>query len=88
MIWWGVTCLPNSGFLPTPYSCPVTSSIVGPTDDMSGSGLLSTTLPMEVVMVSRYTNLVVLSWTTLLELMLDIPGVVISPMDITSMHAS
>ena len=39
-------------------------------------------------MVSRYTDLVVSSWTILLELTLEIPGAVISPMDITSTDVS
>ena len=57
-------------------------------DDMSRSGLLSTTLPMEVVMVSIYIHLVVSSWTTLLALMLEIPVVATILMDITSMDVS
>ena len=39
-------------------------------------------------MVSRYIDPVVSSWTTLLKLMLEIPGATISPMDITSMDIS
>ena len=55
---------------------------------MPGSGPLSTTLPMEVVMVSIYIDLVVSSWMTLLELILEIPAVVTILMDITSMDMS
>ena len=64
------------------------SSVVGPTDDMPGSSPLSTTIPMEVVTVSIYIDLVVSSWTTLLEPMLEIPDVVTILMDITSMDMS
>ena len=55
---------------------------------MFGSGPLSTTLPMEVVMVCIYINLVVLSWMTLLALTLEIPVVATILMDITSMDMS
>ena len=78
----------GSDLNPTPYSCPVTSSIVGPTDDMPWSGPLSTTLPMEVVRVSININPVVSSWMTLLELRLEIPEVVSILMDIMSMDVS
>ena len=40
------------------------------------------TLPTEVVMVSMYTSPIVSSWTTWLELTLEMPGVDTSPMDI------
>ena len=72
----------------TPYSCPVTSSIVGPAGDMPHSSPLSTTLPMEVVRVSINIDLVVSSWMTLLEVMLEIPEVVSIPTDIVSMDMS
>ena len=55
---------------------------------MPGSSPLSTTLPMEAVMVSIYIDPVVSSWTTLLELMLEIPVVVTILIDITSMDIS
>ena len=69
-------CPPNSRYL-TPYSCPVTSLIVGPVDKASVSGLLSTILPMEAAMVSRYTDPVELSQTILLVLMLEILSVIL-----------
>ena len=47
------------------------SSITGPS---LGSELPRTILPMEVIMVSRYTSPVVSSFTTQLELMLERPG--------------
>ena len=47
------------------------SSIVGPSLD---SVLPKTILPMEVIMVSRYTSPIVSSFTTWLELMLERPG--------------
>ena len=71
-----------------PYSCPVTSSIAGPTGDRPQSSPLSTTLPMEVVRVSIKINPVVSSLMTLLELMLEIPEMVSILMDITSMDVS
>ena len=55
------------------------SSIVGPSLD---SILPRTILPMEVIMVSRYTSPVVSSFTTQLELMLKRPGFDTIPMDI------
>ena len=69
-------CLPNSGYS-TPYSFPVTSPIVGPVDKASVSSPLSTILPMEVAMVSRYMDPVELSQTILLALMLEILGVIL-----------
>ena len=71
-----------------PYSCPVTSSIVGPAGDRPQSSPLSTTLPMEVVRVSIKIDPVVSSLMTLLKLMLEIPEVVSILMDITSMDVS
>ena len=56
-------------------------SIVGPSLD---SVLPKTILPMEVIMVSRYTSPVVSSFTTQLELMLERPGFDTIPMDIGS----
>ena len=49
------------------------SSIVEPSLD---SVLPKTILPMEVVMVSRYTDPVELSWTILLALMLETLGII------------
>ena len=69
-------CLPNGRYL-TPYSFLVTSLIVGPADKASVSGPLSTILPMEAAMVSRYTDLVELSQTILLALMLEILSVIL-----------
>ena len=57
----------------------VMSSMMGPS---FGSDLLRKTLPMEVVMVSMYTSPIVSSLTTRLELTLEMPGVITSPMDI------
>ena len=50
------------------------SSIMGPS---LGSELPKTILPMEAAMVLRYMDLVELSWTILLELMLEILGVIL-----------
>ena len=69
-------CLPNGGYS-TPYSISVTSLIVGPADKTSVSGPLSTILPMEVAMVSRYMDPVELSQAILLVLMLEILGVIL-----------
>ena len=54
------------------------SSIVGPSLD---SELPRTILPMEVAMVSRYTDPVELSQTILLVLMLEILSVILSTAD-------
>ena len=69
-------CLPNSGYL-TPYSFSVTSLIVGPADKASVTSPLSTILLMEAAMVSMYMDLVELSQTILLVLMLEILGVIL-----------
>ena len=55
------------------------SSIVGPS---LGSEPPRTILPMEVIMVSRYTSPVVLSFTAWLELTLERLGLDTIPMDI------
>ena len=47
-----------------------------------GSELPRTILPMEVIMVSRYTSPMVSSFTTRLELTLERPGLDTIPMDI------
>ena len=75
--WWGRLHPPNGGFCPTPYCHSVTFSIADPAAKASASGPLNTILPIEVVMVSRYTDLVELSHTILLALMLEIPGVIL-----------
>ena len=72
------SCLPNSRFVEDSYDWSVMSSIVGPSLD---SVLPKTILPMEVVMVSRYTSPVVSSFTTQLELTLKRPGFDTIPMD-------
>ena len=69
-------CLPNGGYS-TPYSFSVTSLIVGPVDKASVSCLLTTILLMEAAMVSRYTDMVELSQTILLVLMLEILSVIL-----------
>ena len=76
---WGRLHLPNSGFSEGSYGWSVMSSIVGPSVD---SVLPRTILPMEVIMVSRYTNPRVLSFTTRLELMLERLWLDTIPMDI------
>ena len=63
----------------------VMSSMMGPSFRFD---LLRMTLPTEVAMVSMYTSPIVLSLTTWLELTLEMPGVIISPMDIVSMGVS
>ena len=57
-------------------------------EQASGSGPLRATLPMEVVMVSRYVTLVASSFTMQLALILEIPGVVTSLMGMVPMGAS
>ena len=69
-------CPPNGRYL-IPYSCPVISSKVGPVDKASVSGPLSTILPIEAAMVSRYADLVELSQTILWALMLEIISVIL-----------
>ena len=71
--------LPNSRFAEDSYDWSIMSSIVGPSLD---SILPKTILPMEVIMVSRYTSPVVSSFTTQLELMLKRLGFDTIPMDI------
>ena len=55
---------------------------------MSRSSPLSSTLLMEIVMVSIYIDPVVSSWMILLTLTLEIPVVATILMDITSMDVS
>ena len=59
----------------------MTSSIVGPGDEASESGPLRATLPKEVVTVSMYVTPVASSLTMWLVLMVEIPGVATTPMD-------
>ena len=88
-LWQGIiNCLPNSSYWLTTYSQSVTSLIVGPVEEASGSGPLRATLPMEVVMVSMYVMSVTLSLTMWLVLTLEIPGVATSPMGMMPMGAS
>ena len=57
-------------------------------EQASGSGLLRATLPTEVVRVSRYVTPLPSSFTMQLALILEIPGVVTSPMGMVPMGAS
>ena len=65
--------LPNGGFAEDSYGWSFMSSIVGPSLD---STLPKTILPMEFVMVPRYTDPVEMSRTTLLALMLETLGII------------
>ena len=88
-LWQGmIICLPNSNYWLTTYSQLVTSSIVGPVEEASGSGPLRATLPMEVVMVSTYVTHITLSLMMQLVLILEMPGVATSPMGMVPMGAS
>ena len=88
-LWQGIiNCPPNGSYQLTAYSQSVTSSIIGPVEEASGSGPLRATLPMEVVMVSMYVMPVTLSLTMRLVLTLEIPGVTTSLMDMVLMGAS
>ena len=60
--------LPNGRFADSSYDWSIMSSIVGPS---LGSDLPRTTLPMEVVTASRYRDLVELSQTILLSVILS-----------------
>ena len=66
----------------------MTSLIVGPGDEASGSGPLRATLPMEVVSVSMYVTLVASSLMMRLVLMVEIPGVTTTPMGMVPRGAS
>ena len=61
------------------------SSITGPS---LGSKPPRMILPTEVIMVSRYTSPMVLSFTTRIELMLERPGLNTIPMDIVHTGSS
>ena len=61
---------------------------MGPVGEASGLGPLRVTLPMEVVTVSMYVMPIASSLMIQLELMLEIPGVTTSPMDMEMMGAS
>ena len=88
-LWQGIiNCPPNGGYWLTAYTQSATSSIVGPVEQASVSGLLRATLPMEVVMVSRYVMAVTSSFTMWLALILEILGVTISLMGMVPMGAS
>ena len=63
------------------YTQLVTSSIVGPMDEVSGSVPLRATLPTEVVTVSIYVTPVASSLMMWLMLMVEILGVATTPMD-------
>ena len=88
-LWQGIiNCPPNGSFWLTVYTRSVISSIVGPVEQASGSGLLRATIPMKVVMVSRYVMPVTSSFTMWLALILEIPGVATSLMGMVPMGAS
>ena len=88
-LWQGIiNCLPNSSYQLTVYTWSVISSMVGPVEQASGSGPLRATLPTEVVMVSRYITPAALSFTMQLALILEILGVITSPMGMVPMGAS
>ena len=74
---------PNGRFQSASYSLSVMSSIVGP-GAFGFSEVVSpliTILLMEVVMVSTYVRPVASSLTIQLDLTLEIPGAITSPMD-------
>ena len=64
-----------------PYSWLVMSSMVGPVEVACRFGPQRIILPMEVVTVSTYVRPVASSVTMQLELTLDIPGIITSPID-------
>ena len=66
----------------------MTSFILRPWDEVSGSGLLRATLPMEVVTMSTYVTPVTSSLMVQLMLMVEILGVATIPMGIASWGAS
>ena len=74
-----------AGFVEGFHNWSVMSSFTGPS---LGPKLPRMILPMEVIMVSRYTSPVVLSFTTRLEMMLIRPGLNAIPMDICAHKAS
>ena len=71
---------PMADFVKGFYNWSVISSILGPS---LGSELPRTILPMEAAVVLRYTDLVELSQTILLVLMLEILGVILSTADMS-----
>ena len=79
---------PDGNYQLAAYSQLVTSSIVGPVEEASGSGPLMATLPTEVVMVSMCVTPVSLSFMMWLVLTLEIPGVATSLMGMVPMGAS
>ena len=78
---WMLTHSPSGRFQLASYSLPVMSSMVGPEEEVLGPRPLRINLPMEVVTVSTYVRPVASSFTTWLELMLEIPRVITSPID-------
>ena len=64
------------------------SSMVGPVEEVFRSRPLRIILLMEVVTVSTYVRPVASSFTTQLELMLEIPGVITNPIDRVPMGTS
>ena len=64
------------------------SSIIGPWDEASESGPLRATLPMEVATVSMYFTPVALSLIIQLALMVEIPEVTTTPMDMAPRGSS
>ena len=61
---------------------------MGPVEEASGSGPLRASLPMDVVMVSRYVMPMTLSLTMWLALILEIPRVATSLMGMVPMSGS
>ena len=80
--------LPSGGFQSASYSLFLMSSIVAPEEEAFRSGPLRINLPMEVVTVSTYVRPVASSFRTQLELMLEIPGAITSPIDRVPMGTS
>ena len=72
-------CLPNGICQLAVYLQLVTSSIIGPKNEASESGLLRATLPTEVVTVSMYVMPVASSLTMQLMLTVDILGATTTP---------
>ena len=72
-------------FSEAPHYWSVMSSMTGP---LFKPDLPRMTIPMEVVTVSMYTSPIMSSWTTWLELTLEMLGVNTSPMDIEPMGIS
>ena len=71
-----------------PYSWLVMSSMVGLVEVAFGSGLWRIILLMEVVTVSTYVRPIASSVTMRLELMLEIPSIITSPINRVPTDAS